>query len=106
MDRLRGTATMPDQNPSHRYPGDPTALFELSRNMLLAQQKMMPSARIFERFSEAARTVAQAHMAYYQALMRANAMMLGAMLERPSPPPAGHDQRPSVAAKKSEFTQA
>jgi len=32
--------------------------------------------------------------------------MLGAMLERPSPPTSAHEQRPSVAAKRSEYTQA
>jgi hypothetical protein len=88
---------------SHRYPGDPFAMFQLSREMLLAQQKLMPSARIFERFSEATRTLAQAHLNYYQALMRANALLLGAMMERPNQPPLAHEQRPSVAAKKSEF---
>lgn len=95
---------MPDQFQSQRYPGDPTAMFELSRNMLLAQQRLMPSARMFERFSEAARSVAQAHMAYCQALMRANAVLLGAMLERPAPWPATQE-RPSVDAKDSDFTQ-
>ncbi len=97
---------MPDHHQTHRYPGDPFAIFELSRDMLLAQQKLMPSARIFERVSEAARGLAQAHINYCQALMRANAMVLSAMLERASPPPAGHEPRPSVAAKKSEFTQS
>jgi hypothetical protein len=101
---LRGTASMPDQFQSQRYPGDPLAMFELSRNMLLAQQKMMPSTRMFERFSEAARSVAQAHMAYCQALMRANAVLLSAMMERPNPWPAAQE-RPSVDAKKSDFTQ-
>jgi hypothetical protein len=94
---------MPEQNQTPRYPGDPFAIFELSRNMLLAQQKLMPQARMFERFSEAARSIAQAHINYYQALMRANAILLGAMLERPSPPSAAHEERPSVAAKKSEL---
>lgn len=91
---------------THRYPGDPFAIFEMSRDMLLAQQKLMPSARMFERFSEAARSVSQANINYCQALMRANAMVLGAMLERPSPPPAARELRPSVAVKKSEYTQA
>ena len=97
---------MPEHNHTHRYPGDPFAIFELSRDMLLAQQKLMPSARIFERYSEAARSVAQAHINYCQALMRANAMLLGVMLERPGPPSAGQEQRPSVAARKGEFTQS
>jgi hypothetical protein len=106
-DLLKGTAIMPDHHhETHRYPGDPFALFDLSRDMLLAQQKLMPSARMFERFSEAVRSVSQANLNYYQALMRANAIMLGAMLERPSPPTAAHEQRPSVAAKRSEYTQA
>jgi hypothetical protein len=96
---------MPDHNQTHRYPGDPFALFDLSRDMLLAQQRLMPSARIFERFSEAARSLTQAHINYCQAVMRANALLLGALLERAGPPPAGQEQRPSVAAKKSEFTQ-
>jgi hypothetical protein len=98
---------MSDHNQKiYRYPGDPFAIFELSRDMLLAQQKLMPSARIFERFSEAARGVAQAQINYYQALMRANAILLGAMLERPSAPSISPEQRPSVAARKGEFTQA
>jgi hypothetical protein len=95
---------MPDHNQTHRYPGDPSAIFELSRNMLLAQQKLMPTAQMLERFSEAARSVGQANVNYWQALMRANAILLGAMLERPSPLPEGREQRPSVAARKSEFT--
>jgi len=94
---------MTDHNQTHRYPGDPFAVFELSRDMLLAQQKLMPSLQMFERFSEAARSVAQAHINYCQALMRANAILLGAMLERPGAS-LSHEQRPSVAAKKSEFT--
>ena len=96
---------MPEQNQTSRYPQDPLAIFELSRNMLLAQQKLMPQARIFERYSEAVRSIAQAHINYYQALMRANAILLGAMLERPSPPSGAPEERPSVAAKKGEFTQ-
>jgi hypothetical protein len=71
--------------------------------MLLAQQKLMPSARLFEHFSEAARSVSQAQITYCQALMRANAILIGAMLER-SVPPSAQEQRPSVAAKSSEFT--
>ena len=79
------------------------AIFELSRDMLLAQQKLMPTALIFERFGEAARSVSQANVNYWQALMRANAIMLGAMLERSSPPAAGREQRPSVAARNNEI---
>ncbi len=94
---------MAEHNQTHRYPGDPFALFDLSRELLQAQQKLMPSARIFERFSEAARSVSQAQIAYCQALMRAQATLLGAMLERPNLPPM-HEQRPSVAAKRTEFT--
>jgi hypothetical protein len=95
---------MTDHDRIHRYPGDPFAIFELSRDMLLAQQKLMPSTRFFERYTEATRAVAQAHVNYCQALMRAHAIMLGAVLERPGLSSMGHDQRPSVAAKKSEFT--
>ena len=93
---------MSEHNQSHRYPGDPFAIFELSRDMLQAQQKLMPSGRMFERFSEAARSVTQANINYYQALMRANAILLGEMLERPSPPSEGREERPSVAARKNE----
>jgi hypothetical protein len=117
MDLLRGTAIMPERHhQTRRYPGDPFAIFELSRDLLLAQQKMMPTARTLERFSEAARSVSQVQINYYQALMaqmnycqalmRANTMLLGAMLERPRPRSAAREQRPSVAVKRSEYTQA
>ena len=92
---------MSDHNHRRHPPGDLFAFFELSRDILLAQQRLMPSARMFERFSEVARNVTQAQITYCQALLRANATLFGAMLERFGPSP---EQRPSVAAKTSEFT--
>lgn len=72
-------------SPTGRHPpGDPFAFFELSRDILLAQQKLMPSARMLERCGEAARSVSQAQITYCQALMRANAILFRAMLERPA----------------------
>jgi hypothetical protein len=82
------------RSPTLRHPsGDPFGFFELSQDILLAQQKMMPSGRMFERFSEAAGNVSQAQITYCQALMHANATLFGAMLEGSGPPEA----RPSVA---------
>ena len=90
----------PHSSTRHHPPGDPFGLFELSQDILLAQQKLMPSARMFERFSEAARSASQAQITYCQALMRANATLFGVMLERSGPP---REQRPSVAVKTSDF---
>ena len=60
---------------------DPLQFFQISKDLLTAQQKFFPSGKFFERFSEVARNAAQAQIAYGQAIMRANAALLGVFLD-------------------------
>ncbi len=78
---------------------DPLDLFQISREMLSAPQKFMPSTRIYSRMGEVMRDVAQANATYVQELMRANAALLAAIMERPIP---GTRDRPAQDVHKPE----
>jgi membrane-bound lytic murein transglycosylase B len=65
---------------------DPFQIFQISKDLLSAEQKFLPSSKIFEQYAEVMRSVTQAQVAYGQALMRANAALLAALLERPLTP--------------------
>ncbi|HUM07726.1 MAG TPA: hypothetical protein VLT37_02490 [Acidocella sp.] len=78
---------------------DPFELFQISRNFLSTQQKFLPSGQIFEQLAEYTRNVTQAQIAYNQALMRAQASLFAAMMERPLAAATGKtEERPSSAA--------
>ncbi|OYV39232.1 MAG: hypothetical protein B7Z80_07875 [Rhodospirillales bacterium 20-64-7] len=81
---------------------DPFEVFNFSKSMLAAQQKLMPSMHGYERLAEAARLLTQAQIAYGQAVMRANSVLLGAVLA-PVEAQADYQQRPSVAARQPEL---
>lgn len=81
---------------------DPFEVFSISKELLTAEQKFLPSGRFFERFVEAAQSVTQAQMAYAQALMHANAALLGALLNQPGAA-VTQEERPSVAARETEL---
>ncbi len=82
---------------------DPFELFQISKEMLSAQQKFMPSGKIFEQMAETLRNVTQAQVAYGQALMRANAALLAALMERPLSMVADQrEERPSAAAHRKD----
>jgi len=68
---------------NEKFPTDPFELLEMSKDWLSTQQKFLPSGHIYERVAETIRTVTQAQIAYNQALTRANAALLAALLERP-----------------------
>jgi hypothetical protein len=78
---------------------DPLELFQISRELLTAQQRFMPSGHIYARLAETMRTIAQANASYMQELTRANAALLAAFMERPS---AQSEESPSEAAHRSE----
>lgn len=80
-------------------PSDPLELFQISKEMLAAQQRFMPSGHIYTRLAETMRTIAQANATYMQELTRANAALLAAFMERPSRQP---EETPSEAAHRSE----
>lgn len=81
---------------------DPFEVLNFSKSLLAAQQKLMPSMQSYERFAEAARLIAQAQIAYGQAMMRANSVLLGAVLP-PSEAQAAREERPSIAARQAEL---
>jgi L-rhamnose isomerase len=81
---------------------DPFEIFNISKELLTAEQKLLPSGQFFERFVEVARNVTQAQIAYAQALMRANAALLGALLVQPGAA-VTQEERPSVAARETEL---
>lgn len=84
---------------------DPFELFQISREMLTAQQKFMPSGKIFEQFAEYMRNVSQAQITYNQALMRAQASLLAGIMERPLAMVSGKtEERPSAAAHQRDVS--
>jgi hypothetical protein len=87
---------------SERRTNDPFEIFQISRDLLSTQQKFLPSSKIFEQFAETIRNVTQAQIAYNQALMRANAALMAALLERPlsSTFTEMKEERPSVSARR------
>jgi len=62
---------------------DPFEFFQISRECLSAQQRLLPSAQIYEQLAETIRTITQANITYTQTLMRANAALLAALMARP-----------------------
>lgn len=78
---------------------DPLELFQLSRDMLAAQQRFMPSGALYTQLAETMRNMAQANMAYMREMMRANATLLSAFTERP---PGPSRERPSDAAHRPD----
>lgn len=83
---------------------DPFEVFQISKDWLSAQQKFLPSGRIFEQIAETIRNVTQAQIAYNQALMRANAALLAALMERPLESAASKEDRPSQAAHRPDVS--
>jgi hypothetical protein len=84
---------------AEKPPNDPLELLELSKELLAAQQKFMPSTQIYARFAEAMRNIAQANATYMQELTRANAALLAALMERPG---STAEEPPSEACRRSE----
>jgi hypothetical protein len=84
---------------AEKSPSDPLELLQISRELLAAQQRFLPSAHIYARMAEAMRSIAQANASYLQELTRANAALLAAFLERPGSTP---EETPSEAAHKAE----
>jgi hypothetical protein len=78
---------------------DPLDLLQISKEVLAAQQNLMPTGQMYGRVAEAMRNVAQANATYMQELMRANAILLSAFTERRS---GGTDERPSEAAHRPD----
>jgi hypothetical protein len=84
---------------------DPFELFQISREMLTAQQKFLPSGKIFEQLAEYMRNVTQAQITYNQALMRAQASLLAGIMERPLAAVSGKaEERPSAAAHQRDVS--
>ncbi|WP_298284584.1 hypothetical protein [Acidocella sp.] len=63
---------------------DPFEIFQISREFLTAEQRLLPSVQIFEQLAETIRAITQANIAYSQALMRANAAFLATLMARPA----------------------
>lgn len=89
-------------------PSDPFEFFQLSKEMIAAQQRFLPSSKLLEQITETMRNLAQAQIAYGQALMRANAALLGAWMERPAEilkaETLKEEQRPGAAPRQSEYS--
>ena len=82
---------------------NPFEAFQLPQNLFDGTQKFMPNARVFEQMNEVARNLADAQIAYGQAVMRANAALLSVMFNQAAP---AESERPSEAALKSGNTSA
>lgn len=82
---------------------DPLELLQISKEMLAAQQRFLPSTHIYAQLAEAVRAVTQANIAYGQALMRANATLLAAIWQRPGGTTAAADS-PAAAAHEPDIS--
>jgi hypothetical protein len=67
---------------TNKTPTDPFEMLQMSKDWLTAQQKFLPSDRIFERIAESVSAVTQANIVYGQAMMRAQASLLSAFVDR------------------------
>ena len=66
-----------------RISTDPFDILQISKDWITAQQNFLPSGPVYEKVAQAVRDVAQAQIAYNQALARANAALLATLLQRP-----------------------
>jgi|GEM_PF-3122848 len=91
---------------SERPTNDPFEIFQISKEILSAEQKYLPTGKVFAQFAEIMRNITQAQITYSQALMRANAALLAAFLERPlaTTTEEKKEERPSVAARRSDVS--
>jgi hypothetical protein len=83
---------------------DPFDVYKLSKDLLTAQQKFTPSTLFFGPVMEATRILTNAQLAYWQAVMRANAALYTPMLVHHSAPE--RPERPSVSARESGFSES
>jgi hypothetical protein len=81
-------------------PTNPFEAFQISQNLFAAPQNFMPNGKVFEQLNEVARNVAEAQVAYAQALMRANVALLSAMFTQAAP--TAEAERPSESARKTD----
>ncbi len=95
---------------SDKNAADPAGVFTMSKDWLSAQQKFLPSGRIFAQLAETMRTITQAQITYSQTVMRANAALLASLMEMPAPPEentettAARAERPSRAAHRPDVS--
>jgi methylaspartate ammonia-lyase len=75
---------------------NPFELFQLPPNLFATPQKFMPNAKVFEQLNEIARTLAEAQIAYGQALMRANTAMLSAIMSQAAPAAEEKSSKPTA----------
>ena len=87
---------------SGKNPTDPLELFQISKELLAARQRYLPSSHVYAQVAEVMRSVTQANITYVQALMRANAALLAAFMERPDG--AVTEELPSAAAHRPDTT--
>ncbi|GLR66648.1 hypothetical protein GCM10010909_13280 [Acidocella aquatica] len=80
-------------------PTNPFEAFQIPQNLFAAPQNFMPSGKAFEQLNQMARNLAEAQVAYGQALMRANTVFLSALFAQAAPAEA---ERPSEAARKTD----
>jgi hypothetical protein len=81
----------------------PSALLNLSRDMLAAQQKLLSNGNLLQHVSETAQLISRAQISFGQAIWNANAVMFGAWF---TPVLDSHpEEGPSAAARESEFRQ-
>lgn len=80
---------------------DPFNVAQISKDLLAAQQKFLPFGKSFEQFSEAAKIISAAQVAYGKEIMRANAVLFGKLFQAPGS--ADSEIRPSVSAKARDY---
>ena len=80
-------------------PANPFEAFQIPQNLFAAPQSFMPDGKVFEQMNQMARNLAEAQIAYGQALMRANTTLLSAMFAQAAP---AETERPSETARKTD----
>ncbi|HQT63978.1 MAG: hypothetical protein B7Z75_03655 [Acidocella sp. 20-57-95] len=77
-----------------------TSLLTTYQDMFLAHQKLFPYTNFAKRYAQAARFVMEAQVGYAQALLRGQAILLGAETGQPK---SGAEIGPCEAAKQPEY---
>lgn len=87
---------------SGKTPADPLELLQISREFLAGQQKFLPTPHLYAQVAEAMRAVTQANITYVQSLMRVQALLLAALVERPGNGRGKAEEKPSAAAHRPD----
>lgn len=80
-----------------------SVLFGFPESLSDVQQTAFPSTFVLQQFTDMARSVTEAQLAFSQAFLRANMSLMGAWLGGAAEPSGERDLGPCAAAKQPEF---